>query len=64
MDNDKVKAISAAMSSFIAFLGVLSALLYYLYQIKKLNPLEVMIISEIYIISNLTFLYIIKRGLK
>ncbi len=37
MDNNQIRTISAAMSVFVTFLGILFALLYYFYQFKKLN---------------------------
>ena len=63
MDINKVRTISTSMSAFITFLGILFALIYYFYQFKKLNFLEIIIISEIYILFNLTFLYILTKRL-
>ena len=64
MSINKIVAISTTMLAFTTFLGVLFALLYYFYQFKNIKFLEATLISEIYILFNLTFLYIIKRGIR
>ena len=64
MDINKVVAISTTMLSFITFLGILFALLYYFYQFRNLRFLHVTLIGELYIAINLTFLYLLKGWIK
>ncbi len=55
--------ISNSMIAFSTFLGVLSAWVYYAYQILETKRLFGMItLVNIYILLNLLFLYILKRG--
>ena len=57
MKYDKITAIATCFIAFSTFLGVLAAIVYYLYQIKNTNMLEVFIWATIYIDTNLLFLY-------
>jgi hypothetical protein len=62
--NNKILEIAAGMTAFSTFLGVLFAMIYYIYQIKKLGFLEAILYIVIYININLLFLYILKRSYK
>lgn len=62
MNSEKVMATSTAMVAFSTFLGVLFALLYYLYLILNVNIYEAVLYATIYIDLNLTFLYILRGG--
>jgi len=55
--------VSTAMISFSTFLGVLFALLYYLYLILEINIIQTIIYAIIYIDINLLFLYYLKKRL-
>jgi len=61
MNVNKIMAISTTMLSFTTFLGVLFALLYYLYLILSANVYQIILYEIIYIDINLTFLYYLKR---
>ena len=62
---EKFIDISTAMISFSTFLGVLFALLYYLYLILNVNFYQMTLYAIIYIDLNLMFLYYLKRrGIK
>jgi len=61
---DYVMEIATSMIAFSTFLGVLFAMIYYIYQIKKLGFIEASLYVVIYININLLFLYIIKRRLQ
>lgn len=54
--------ISTAMIAFSTFLGVLFALIYYLYLILEVTFIEIIMYTIIYIDLNLLFLYMLKRG--
>lgn len=56
--------LAAGMIAFSTFLGVLFAMLYYVYQIRNVVFIEAVLYSEIYILVNVSFLYILKRVLK
>jgi len=62
MDSSELLAVSTAMLSFSTFLGVLFALLYYLYLILKADIYQIILYAIIYIDVNLIFLYYLKRG--
>ena len=64
MDYNKINMIATSMIAFSTFLGVLFAMVYYLYLIIKVNFFEVIIGGIIYIDINLIFLYILKRGIE
>ena len=53
--------IATSMIAFSTSLGVLIALISFIYQIKQISFIEAVLYSEIYISINLLFLYIIKR---
>ena len=55
-----VTEIATCMVAFSTFLGVLIAMISYISQVKKINFLETMLYSVIYININLLFLYRIK----
>lgn len=62
MNYEKVNAIGTGVIAFSTFLGVLSAIIYYSYQIKNFDLAYGIIMSIIYIDINLLFLYLLKRG--
>lgn len=62
MKYDRVNAIATCVIAFSTFLGVLAAIIYYLYQIKETILIEAIIWGIVYIDINLLFLYILKRG--
>ena len=62
MDYERITAIATCVIAFSTFLGVLAAIIYYLYQIKETNLIEVILWGIVYIDANLLFLYILKRG--
>ncbi len=62
MNYEKVNAIATCVIAFSSFLGVLAAMIYYLYQIKDTGIVEVILWGIVYIDANLLFLYILKRG--
>ncbi len=59
--NNKIMEMSTAMVVFSTFLGVLFAMIYYIYQIKRLSFIEALLYVVIYININLLFLLYIKR---
>ncbi len=61
MKYEKINAIATCSIAFSTFLGVLAAIIYYLYQIKETNLVEVILWGIVYIDVNLLFLYILKR---
>jgi len=61
MNYQKVNAVAGCMIAFTTFLGVLAALIYYLYQIKETSLIEVGLWALFYIDLNLMFLYVLKR---
>ena len=61
MNYPQINAIANSMVAFTIFLGVLAAMIYYLYQIKEVNLLEVIFLGIVYIDLNLLFLYYLKR---
>ncbi len=61
MSYEKLMAIATSFIAFSTSLGVLIALIYYSYQIKKISILEGIIISIFYIDVNLLFLYLLKK---
>lgn len=61
MGFQKGTLIATSMIAFSTSLGVLIALLNFLYQIRNLNLLELFLYAIIYIDAHLLFLYIIKR---
>ena len=61
MESQKINAMATSMIAFSTSLGVLAAILYYFYQIRNITFLQAVVISEIYIVLNLTFMYILKR---
>ena len=62
MDYNKINMIATSMIAFSTFLGVLFAMVYYLYLIIKVNFFEVIIGGIIYIdINSYIFIYI-KKG--
>jgi lipid-A-disaccharide synthase-like uncharacterized protein len=63
MDYNKISAIATSFLAFSSFLGVLIALVYYSFQIKKLNVFQVLIGAIIYIDVNLLFLYTLKKNI-
>ena len=52
---------ATSMIAFSTFLVGLIATIYYANQMKKLEIMEILLVSVIYINANLLFLYIIKR---
>ena len=52
--------VATSMIAFTGFLVGLFAILYYVYQIKELNVLEIFLVSVIYINVNLLFLYMMR----
>ena len=62
MDYERITAIATCVIAFSTFLGVLAAIIYYLYQIKDTKLLEVILWGIVYIDVNILFLYILKRG--
>lgn len=64
MDYNKINAISNIMLGFSSFIGILIAMLFYIYQIKKMGVIEALLYAIIYIDIYLLFLYIIRRNLK
>ncbi len=62
MDYNKLTAIATSMIAFSTFLGVLFAMIYYLYLIINVTFLEALFGGIVYIDVNLLFLYVIKRG--
>ena len=62
MDYNKIIAVATCMVAFSTFLGILIAMLYYIYQIKAMGFIGAFIYTIIYIDLNLIFLYILKRG--
>ena len=63
MDVNKLTAIATSMISFTGSLGVLFAMLYYLYQVKQIKILIAIFLANIYILINLIFLYIIRKNI-
>ena len=61
MDYPQVNAIATSMIAFTTFLGVLAAMIYYLYQIIEVNLFKVILLGIVYIDLNLLFLYYLKR---
>ncbi len=61
MNYPQINALATCMVAFTTFLGVLAAMIYYLYQIKEVNLLEVIFLGIVYIDLNLLFLYYLKR---
>ena len=57
----KVNAVATCVIGFTTFLGVLGALIYYLYQIRDTNFFEVFAFGMFYIDLNLAFLYYLRR---
>ena len=55
-----VMDVATSMIAFTGFLVGLFAILYYVYQIKELNVLEIFLVSVIYINVNLLFLYMMR----
>ena len=55
--------LSTGMLAFSAFLATWIALTSYLYQVRNFSFFEIAFVSEIYILLNLGFLYILKRRL-
>jgi hypothetical protein len=61
MELQKINTIFTGIIAFSTSLGVLFALVYYFYQVKNISFLQAFVISEIYILINLSFLYMLKR---
>jgi len=59
MKNQELTAIATTMIAFSTFLGVGSALLYYLFLTQKLNIPKTILYATIYILINTIFLYLI-----
>ena len=64
MSFQKGTLIATSMIAFSTSLGVLIALISFIYQIRKISLIEIILYSEIYISINLLFLYIINRLIK
>lgn len=64
MEIQKVNILVGGMIAFSAFLAGWFALVYYSYQIQDINPLQTIVISEVYIVANLGFLYMLQRWLE
>ncbi|MAE49574.1 hypothetical protein CMI48_01970 [Candidatus Pacearchaeota archaeon] len=60
MNTKEITAIATSMIAFSTFLGVLIALIYYLYQIREPTFLEVTLWAIIYIDFHLMFLYYLR----
>lgn len=61
MDYNKISALSTSFIAFSSFLGVLFAMIYYIFQIKNLGIFQAFISTIIYIDMNLLFWYILKK---
>lgn len=57
----KIVDIATGMIAFTGFLGVMFAMVYYIYQIKNLNIIEAIMYIVTYINANLLFFYILMR---
>ena len=64
MNNQEITAIATTMIAFSTFIGVGSALLYYLFLTQKLNTPKTILYATIYILINITFLYALLRTRK
>ncbi|MBU3907260.1 MAG: hypothetical protein KKA64_03340 [Nanoarchaeota archaeon] len=64
MDYNKLTVIATSMIAFTGFLIGIATVIYYTYQIKRIiSPIYVITGVNIYILINLIFLYILKRGI-
>jgi|GEM_PF-6498548 hypothetical protein len=61
MDYLKLSAISTALLTFITSIGVLFAIIYYLFIMIEMRFLQIILTGIIYIDIILIFLYLIKR---
>jgi hypothetical protein len=62
MDYVKLSAISSALLTLITTIGVLFAIIYYLFIMIKINLLQIILFTTIYIDIILIFLYLIKKN--
>jgi len=60
MEFSKANLFATSMIAFSTSLGVLIALISFLYQIKKMSLIELVLYSEMYISAHLLFLYTLK----
>ena len=61
---NNITEIATSMIAFTGFLVELVAVIYYSYQIKKINPFEAVGIAVMYININILFLLYLNRGIK
>ncbi len=61
MESSKLSAIGTSVIAFSTFLGVLFALIYYLYLIINVTFLGASLGGIVYIDINLLFLYVLKK---
>jgi len=64
MEIQKINTIFTGMIAFSTSLGVLFVLVYYFYQVKNISFLQAFVINEIYILINLSFLYMVERWIE
>jgi len=60
----KIMEIATSMIAFSTFLGVLTAIISYINQVRGINLLEIILYTVIYISVNLLFLYVLVRWIK
>jgi len=64
MNFQKATLIATSMVAFSTSLGVLIALVSFIYNLGKFNFIELILYSEMYISLHLLFLYMLKRLFK
>jgi len=64
MDYEKLSAISTALLTFITAIGVLFAIIYYMFIMIHINIYQIILFAIIYIDIILIFIYLIGARLK